>query len=298
MSRFFDFIQEARKKHEELRHSQSALASPVPPLGTKTELDTAREKEVCPMDGEYSKYPQLEMPQLRDGYKMCIGNASRLLNDAAMLKEAGRLRTACLIVFLAVEELGKAMQLYEAGRSGVRDWGEWWSRYFGHPKVQESTSPEIPGTEEAGERFARIREELVYVDFDKNNKRFVSPREDQDGELLELFEKEAADAESVLKALPSHAFERWEFEEMVRQSPEIAPSVLYARIEEILQQEPNVSETDLLTAIAGDLGMSPDDFVAGFERWKKVAPKARAYMDLLRRVQDRLKKEREAESTG
>ena len=292
MGKTFDALQKLVKDMDGQRSSPGGF------LATKNWSDTTAEKEVRPMDSEYSEYPPLEMPGLRDGYKMCVGNASRLIDDARTLRDAGRFRTACLVLLLAIEELGSAVQLYEAGRSGVRDWGEWWSSYFNHPKVQESTSPEIPGTEEAGERFARIREELVYVDFDKNNKRFMSPREDQDGELLELFEKEAAYAESVLKALPSHAFERWEFEEMVRQSPEIAPSVLYARIEEILQQEPTVSEADLLTAIARDLSMSPDDFVAGFERWKKVAPKARAYMDLLRRVQDRLRKEREAESTG
>jgi hypothetical protein len=292
MGKTFNALQKLVKDMDGQRSSPGGF------LATKNWSDTTAEKEVRPMDSEYSEYPPLEMPGLRDGYKMCVGNASRLIDDARTLSDAGRFRTACLVLLLAIEELGSAVQVYEAGRSGVRDWGEWWSSYFNHPKVQESTSPEIPGMEEAGERFARIREELVYVDFDKNNKRFMSPREDQDGELLELFEKEAAYAESVLKALPSHAFERWEFEEMVRQSPEIAPSVLYARIEEILQQEPTVSETDLLTVIARDLGMSPDDFAAGFERWKKVAPKARAYMDLLRRVQDRLRKEREAESTG
>ena len=126
-------------------------------------------------------------------------------------------------------------------------------------------------------------------------KKFIPPREDQDSELVKLFEREAAYAEDVLKALPPHAFERWEFEEIVQQSPEIAPSVLYARIEELVSQEPTVSERDLLTAIARDLGRSPDDFAAGFDQWKKVAPKARVYVDLLRRVQDRMKEQREAE---
>ena len=49
--------------------------------------------------------------------------------------------------------------------------------------------------------------------------------------------------------------------------------------------------------IARDLGRSPDDFAAGFERWKNVAPKARVYVDLLRRVQDRIKTQRETEGT-
>ena len=74
---------------------------------------------------------------------------------------------------------------------------------------------------------------------------------------------------------------------MVRQSPEIAPLVLYARIEELLGQEPTVSETDLLAAIARDLNRSRDVFAAGFERWKEVSPKARTYVDLLRRLQDK-----------
>ena len=284
MGRTFDALQRLMKEMEGQRSSPGGFPA------TKTSSDAAAEKEARPMGSEYGEYPPLDMPGLRDGYKMCVGNARRLIDDARTLRDAGRFRTAYLVLVLAMEELGDAVQLYEAGRSGVQDWEEWWGCYFSHPKAHGSASIEIPGMEKVGERFTRIDDDLVYVDFDKNNKRFMSPREDGDRELLELFEKEAAYAENVLKALPSHAFERWEFEEMVRQSPDIAPSVLYARIEEILQQEPTVSERDLLTSIARDLGMPPDDFGAGFERWKKLSPKARAHMDLLRRVQDRLRK--------
>ena len=46
-----------------------------------------------------------------------------------------------------------------------------------------------------------------------------------------------------------------------------------------------------MAAIAPDLGRSQDNFAAGFERWKEVAPKARVYVD---RVQDSMKKPREA----
>jgi AbiV len=268
---------------------------------TKTELDSAMKKEVRPMGREYGECPPVDRTRLRDGYQMCLANARRLINDATMLREAGRFRTAYLILFVAVEELGKAMQLYEAGRSGVHNWKEWWSRYFSHPREQESASLEIVGTEVVGERFAQVREELMYVNFDEKDERFISPREDDDPELVKLFEQETARAEDIMKALPSYAFERLELEEMVQRSPEIVAPALYARIEEIVSREPGVSEKDLLTAIAHDLGMSMDDFAAGFERWKKVSPKARTYMDLLQRVQGRLRKERqqkEAEGTG
>jgi AbiV family abortive infection protein len=248
------------------------------------------------MGGEYSEYSSLDRTELRDGYKMSIGNARRLVSDARALMDAGRYRSAHLILLLALEELGSAVQLHEAGRSGVQDWEAWWGRYFSDPKELESTSLGIARREEANKRF--IREDLAYVNFGKKQQKFIAPPEDKDSELLEFVEKEAAYAEEVLKALPPHAFELWEFEEVVQQSPEIAPSsVLYARIEELVSQDPTVSERDLLRAIAWDLGRSPDDFVAGFEQWKKVAPKARVYVDLLRRVQDRIKTQRETEGT-
>ena len=129
------------------------------------------------MGTEYGEYPPLDMSGLRNGYKMCVGNARRLIDDARTLGDAGRFRTAYLVLVLAMEELGDAVQLYEAGRSGVQDWEEWWGCYFSHPKAHGSASIEIPGMEKVGERLTRIDDDLVYVDFDKNNKRFMSPRD-------------------------------------------------------------------------------------------------------------------------
>ena len=255
---------------------------------------TSTEKETRPTTSEYSEYPPLDRPGLQDGYKLCVENARRLIADARALMGAGRHRSAHLILLLALEELGGAIQLFEAGRSGVQDWETWWHRYFSHPKDLESASLGIARREEANERLAQVSEDLVYVSFDKKHEKFIAPRGDEGRELREFLEKETAHAEGVLKALPLHAFERWEFEVMVRQSPEIAPLVLYARIEEAVNQEPAVSERDLLTAIARDLDRSPDVFAVGFERWKEVGPKARAYVELFRRAQDRTKDHGEA----
>ncbi|MGA2106092.1 MAG: AbiV family abortive infection protein [Syntrophorhabdales bacterium] len=243
------------------------------------------------MGTDYEGYPALDRTRLKDGYKMCIGNAGRLMNDANLLKEAGRLRSAYLILHLAVEELGCATQLYEAGRSGVQDWKEWWSRYFDHPKA--ASSPNGAATEQPTPESGRAYERLMYVDFGRSEEAFSSPLADEDGELLRLFEEEAAAAEGILKALPTYAFERLEFKEMVEQSPEMTAPILYARIEEILSGEPGIDEKDLLAVIADDMGMPPVEVAAGFEHWKRVSPKAKAYLDLLQRVQDRLRKERE-----
>jgi AbiV family abortive infection protein len=282
MSKVFDAVQALHLEMERRRSSSTQLP----------ERDT--EKEVRPMGNACGEYPSLDRPGLREGYKMCVENARRLIADARVLTNASRYRSADLILRLALEELGNAIQLYEAGRSGVQDWEAWWTRYFSHPKSLESTSLGIATWEQAGDQFGVTREDLVYVGFDKNDGRFVAPLQDNDSELPASFDKKAVYAEEVLRALPSHAFERWEFQEMVQQSPDIGPPVLYALIEELVGQEPTVSESDLLTAIAGDLGRSPDDFIAGFERWKKVAPKARVYVKLLRHVQDR----RKAQETG
>ena len=255
-------------------------------LGSARLPVTSTEKETRPIRSEYGAYPPLDKTRLRDGYKLCVENARRFITDAKALAEAGRYHSAHRILPLALEELGSALQLYEAGRSGVQDWEAWWRRYFSHPKDMESASLGIAKREEA-------TEDLVHVNFDNKQEKFIAPLEDEDPGLVAFFEKEMAYAEGVLKALPPHAFERWEYEVMVRQSPEIAPLVLYARIEELLGQEPTVSEADLLAAIARDLGKSRDVFAAGFERWKEVSPKARVYVDLLRRLQDKTKEEGE-----
>jgi tetratricopeptide (TPR) repeat protein len=278
MARTIDDLQASRREMDARRSGSAPLSV------------TNTEEEVRPMSSADSEHPPLDRAALRDGYNLCVGNATRLVSDARVLIDAGRYRSAHLILLLALEELGSAVQLYEAGRAGVQDWEAWWHRYSSHPKDLESTPLGIPRMEEANERFTQVYEELLYVEFDKNDGRFKAPRLDEDSELRELLDKEAAYAEEVLKALPPHAFERWEFQELAQRSPGVAPSVLYARIEEILFQEPAVSERNLLTAVALDLGRSPDDFAAGFGLWKEVAPKARVYLDLLRRVQHRMKK--------
>jgi len=274
--------------HRELEH-RHARSAPLP--------DTNAKKEVRPAGSACGGYPPLDRRGLRDGYKMFVRSATRLMSDALGFRDAGRCRSAYLVLSLALEELGHAVQLYEAGHSGVQDWEAWWRRYFSHPKELDSTVLEVPRAGKTHERFTLVREGVVCVEFDKDNERFVEPREDEDSDLRELFEKEAAYAQAMLNALPAHAFERWEFEEMVQQSPEIAPSVLYARIEERVSKESTISERDLLTAIARDLDMSLDDFLARFECWKKATHKARVYVDLIQPVQGRFKKEREAGGT-
>jgi hypothetical protein len=245
--------------------------------------------------GSYEKYPRPDRTSLRDGYKMCLGNAVRFMNDTTLLKEAGRIRSAYLILHLAVNELGKAARLYEAGRSGAQDWEEWLSPQFAHQT--EGQSFDNPEVTEADQTLDRLRRELMYVGFDRKNKAFLTPREDGDGELLKLYDEEAAYAEGLLKVLPPYAFELLEFKEMVQQSPEMAAAILYARIDEIISEEPTINQRDLLAAAAKDMDMSPDDAATGFEHWKRVAPKARAYLDLLHRVQGRLKRKKEGEDT-
>ncbi len=234
--------------------------------------------------GEYGTYPPLDRSALRNGYKLCIENAERLLTDARALAEAGRYRSAHRILLLVVEELGTALQLYEAARSGVSDWEGWWRRFASGSKDLQSASLGIEKREEPGAP-AFVPAEMAHVNFDKKQKKFTAPIDDEDPELVGYFEKELAYTEHVLKVLPSHAFERWEYELTIQQSPEFAPLVLYARIEELVSQDPAVKEKDLLTAIARDLGRSKDVFAAGFERWKDISPKARAYVDLMRRLQ-------------
>jgi hypothetical protein len=252
---------------------------------------TSKEKVARPAGSEYSDYSPLDRARLRKGYTLCVANAARLIADARVLRDVGRYRSAYLILSLTLEELGAALQLYDARRSGVEDWDAWWRRYESHPRELQSGAVHLPRTTD--ERSTPVRSALMYVEFGKNLHEFMPPRGDDDKELVELLETDTAYAEALLGALPPHAFERWEFQEMVKQSPEMEPSILYARVGELVSQEPTVSERDLLFAIARDLGKSPDDFAAGFERWKEVAPKARAYLDLLR--QDSLKKERETE---
>ncbi len=249
------------------------------------------------MSSDYSTYPALETAGLRKGYKMAVANVRRLISDARALRDAHRYRSAHLILLLALEELGSALQLYEAGRSRVQDWEGWWRRYTSHPKSLEPKPFGMARRTRDSERLTLVRNELTFVNFDKNQGAFVAPREDTDGELLELFEKEVARADDVLKGLPPYAFEQWELGEAIKQSRTREPSVLYARVEELVSQDPTINEKDLLAAVAGDLDTSPDEFIAGFAQWRNATPKARVYMGLLRRVQDRVNKRRDDEET-
>lgn len=276
-----DVLLQAMKMRDAIKQRERAGFSPQPHAGVTTEETSSPEKEALPMSSTDSEHPRLDRTALRQGYTLCVGNATRLVADARILKDAGRYRSACLVLSHALEELGAALQLYEAGGSGVPNWEEWWRRYVSHPRNLESPALDLPRTKKADERFSLAQDDLVYVGFDKNLGEFIPPREDDDSDLRELFEKGTAYAEAMLKALPAHAFERWEFEETVEQSPEMAPLILYARIEELVGHEPTISERDLLFAVARDLGRPPDEFADGYQKWKNAAPKARRYVDLL-----------------
>jgi len=243
------------------------------------------------MGSKYKEYPRLDRTQLRDGYRRCVENAGRVTSDAMLLKEAGRFRSAYLVLHAAVNELGNAMRLFEAGRSGVQNWEEWWDAILAHHG--EGNLLENREAGESPKKFDRVRQELIYVGFDRKDEVFLMPREDGDSELRELFDKEAAYVESMLLALPSYGFELLEFREMVQHSPGLALPVLYARIEEIMGEESAMDETDLLFAVAADMGMSPHDVTAGFGQWKRATPNARAYLDQLLRVQGTRKRKEE-----
>ena len=109
MGRTFDVLQQLQRQMTAKRFDGAR------PSVTRTEPDGAMEKEVQSTGGKYREYPPLDRTRLRQGYQLCLGNASALLMDATRLREAGSLRTAYLILLLAVEELRNAMQLYEAG---------------------------------------------------------------------------------------------------------------------------------------------------------------------------------------
>ena len=267
---------------ETLRHEVEARRS-----RSNRSTDLSTEDEKVPVPGGYSTYPPLDGTALRGGYRLCIENAERLLTDAKALAEAGRYRSAHRILLLVLEELGTALQLYEAGRAGVQDWEAWWRRYHSQPKDLQSAPLGIAKREEPEAELSFVPTEIAHVKFDKKRGGFTSPIDDEDPELVAFFQKELAYAENVLKGLPSHAFERLEYEILIEQSPKLGPMVLYARIEELVSQEPTVNEKDLLRAIAKDLSFSKDVFAAGFEKWKEVSPKARAYVDLILHLHDR-----------
>ena len=298
MSKTYDELQKAIKIQGAIRQMERVRLTPHSPPETRTEQTTTLRKEAPPIGSTDAEPPPLDRPALRDGYTLCVENATGLIADARTLKDTGRYRSAYLILSLALEELGGALQLYEAGGVGVSNWEEWWQRYSTHPRILVSPALDLARMEKADERFALMRDELVYVEFDTHLGAFMPPRADDDTDLHAIFDTEAAYAETLLNALPTHAFERWEFQEAVEQSPDIALSALYALVEQTASEEPTVSERDLLYAIARDLGRPPDEFTAGYEQWKKVTPKARIYLDVLRRAQNRLKKEGEVKETG
>jgi len=223
----------------------------------------------------------------RDGYKLCVGmrSASSPTRNCSWVP---------VVPYSVPDSLSgpggtsNAIQLYEAGCSGVGDWKAWW---HGTSATPRSWNQRCLTFEHGHGRpaFNLARNELVYVDFDREQRTFVAPPVDDDRQLLELTKTEAAHVEDVLAALPPHAFERWSSRTWYR-IPRTAARVLYARIEELLGEEPVLEERDLLTAIARDLGRPPDKFAADTRGGRTQPPKTRVYLDVLRRVQDKLRK--------
>ena len=102
----------------------------------------------------------------------------------------------------------------------------------------------------------------------------------------------------MLTVLPPYGFDLIELREVVQQSPEMALPALYAWIEEVTAGGPAIDEKDLLAAAATDMGISPDDAADGFNKWKEFVPKLRAHLDLLQRVQGRLKQKEEGDKAA
>jgi len=117
MSKTFDALQKVMKMQEAIKQRERDHFTPAPPPGTKLEPTSGPEKETPPMGSEQSGYPPLGRTTLRDGYKLCVGNATRLMSDVWEFMDSGRYRSGYLILSLALEELGNAIQLYEAGCS-------------------------------------------------------------------------------------------------------------------------------------------------------------------------------------
>jgi len=159
---------------------------------------------------QYDKYPVLNSTILEYGRVACVENARRLIRDAKELGSVLSYRTGYLLLLLACEELGKAVHLALYPERTIRnDWSKWWREFFSHAMKQRSSwLPLIfpknrlgfeSAIMKAGEKMAKLREEMTYVDFDLEGWRFTSPPGDI--ALQDLFEQEMSYVNRVLEKL-------------------------------------------------------------------------------------------------
>jgi len=75
---------------------------------------------------------RLTPDELAQGANLALDNARRLIIDARILYEAGRLATSAALAILAIEELGKRPLLDYMAYASDDELGEQWRRYRSH----------------------------------------------------------------------------------------------------------------------------------------------------------------------
>jgi len=162
----------------------------------------------------YADYPTLDKEHLYQGHQACLTNARRLIEDAKLLGLNRNFRAGYLIVQLACEELGKAIWLRIAQTRTTREqWNEWWGDFHSHPEKhaasilawEQANGRDNPWREaikrisDEGKQAAKFREQVMYVNFKKNEMKFVSPPED--GEVKKHFEEKLTFTEWLVEWL-------------------------------------------------------------------------------------------------
>lgn len=139
---------------------------------------------------------EISIGKLDEGISMCLANARRLLNDANLLHERGRHSSARVLAMYSWEEAAKAKFILECKQDGTNiSMRQWRKNALLHvrklDKVQElmdihserifnEEGWEIELREEYGEKDHSVelkegREGMIYIDFDFQENRWVSP---------------------------------------------------------------------------------------------------------------------------
>lgn len=130
----------------------------------------------------------VSLQELVNGYCLSINNAIRLIDDAEILINNNRFVGAINYLILARQELAKSHLINNAifiDENDKKKWKWFWMSFKNHIEKErileyELHCPYYKNKEKFHERvnhLMKFREASIYIDFDPNNQKFVTPEE-------------------------------------------------------------------------------------------------------------------------
>jgi AbiV family abortive infection protein len=133
------------------------------------------------------KYPPVTLQEAVKGARLALGNGRALIEDAALLHEAGSYPRAIALAILGIEELGKIPRMLQVRRFAQDGRMNVWWKYFREHDAKSGLNALVTATAEEqagmptgwqiefGRTMEAVKNRALYVDFLDGT--FVSPED-------------------------------------------------------------------------------------------------------------------------